>query len=81
MTEVGALARLAFAQAAVQAKLAAGEAKLNDAVADFLALINRGATPEEVELARLKCSSMYETQLDMAVEYGDTRRALLRESK
>lgn len=81
MTNVGLLARLAVASASQQARALALPQQQAEAQQAFVAALREGGTRQEIEDARLRCSAIFEAQLDLCVEAAETQRAYMQETQ
>lgn len=80
MSDPERLARLSLASAQQQLRAVTLPREQADAQEAFVTALREGAPPQEVEAARLRCSALFEAQLDLCVEAAQTMREIAEET-
>lgn len=80
MIGMGRLAELMMQSARQRARAIDLPREQMEAQEAFIKAVREGAPRAEVEAARLRCSAVFEAQLDLIIEAGQTMRAIAEET-
>lgn len=80
MSDVIRLTRLAIASAKNQVRATMLPKQQAEAQEEFVRVLGEGGTSEEIEAARMKCSAIFDMQLDLCIEHARISREYLEEA-